>query len=708
MFLSSYSETKGGIVQYFSFLQPEDGEDDPRFDFIALSMDTTSLNLGGSIHTDVGYPVLQPQGLKIAIPQQLLADINTQDETLKLLELIALGGLSQGTNLPIKEENIEDASLIDSISNLGLEITELLGTESQEDFLSISPDIIAFGLQHTLLAKEGNKFVLNNSNLEITLGDLEPAFESVELHLKAYNSFKIIRPKNSNDFDLKLVLEVLKLVPNPAAQTLWYYGNTKHPSHHYRIQAAQSYPLLAEYLLKIDAAVAAIDSGGRLQPIIAEVTRLNKGKLKRLAKMAKPSSPNYPLERQFNTDLPIEIQRTRRFTLANILRIEPLINALNEVDTGILPNSYCDWVRFLQITSGCALTLEKRLNISLSELLQSSKGNWKKFHHTLAQNAEIPMEGFHLDHITYAAADALEAIDDFTRSIFLPRILFHILEKGKPLPLPTTADFLLANSASFNLLRGETSNLLGFLFRLGYRWSNRNPQIVQITNPVKEEKKANQVFEEKRKMKSWPRLAGDLVTTNELVIRNLTSEKELKEETDRLGHCVGNLYINSAKKGRCHLFSVQNAAGTRSFSTFEVSPPNTKDQQLELQRLTICQHKGKNNRVPGKKYTEALTQWINTIKQGSLELNLDEVIEWKLEANKQSNQNKFHGSGLLSPKIAWQRLLGENWDKPDIQHQLWLEWQKHILSGKLARSSNSAIILNCLPTQNFVESILPG
>ena len=706
MLLSFHSETKGDALRYFCFLQPEDGDDDPRYDFISLSLDTVNLTLGGIIHIDIGYPVLQPQALQVSIPQQLLEEINSQGDTLKLLELITLGGLALGTNLPINEVNIEEASFVDPLSDLGLEFTELFGTETHEEHLPISQRIIDFGMQNSLLERVGRHFVLN-SNVEISLGELEPAFESVELLRQAYNSYKITLPSKSEDFDLNLALDVLKLVPNPTAQTLWFYGNTKHPSHKYRIQAAQSYPLLAEYLLKIEKAVAAIDFGEKLQPVIAEITGLNKGKLKRITKMVKPSSPSSSLDQQDIGDLPIEIQRTRRFTLANTLRVETIIKALNEVDTGILPNSYGDWERFLQITSGCALTLEKRLNISLSELLNSSKGNWGKFHHSLAQNAEIPVEGFHLDHITYAAADALEAIDDFTRTIFLPRILFHILEIGKPLPLPTTSDLLRANTASFNLLRGETLNLLGFLFHLGFRWSNRYPQIAQIISPVKEEKKVNQAFEEKRKTKSWPRLACDFEASNDLVVRNLTSEKELKDESDRLDHCVGNLYVNSAKKGRCHIFSVQSADGSMSYSTFEICPPNTTDKIQELQRINICQHKGKNNRVPNKKCKEALTQWMKAVKQESLELNLDEVIEWKHEVNIKRDQNKFHRSGLLSPKIAWQRLLGENWDNPDIHSQLWYEWQKYILSGKLAKSSDSEIILKSLVTQNFVETISP-
>ena len=98
---------------------------------------------------------------------------------------------------------------------------------------------------------------------------------------------------------------------------------------------------------------------------------------------------------------------------------------------------------------------------------------------------------------------------------------------------------------------------------------------------------------------------------------------------------------------------------------------------------------------------------MKAAKKGDLELNLDEVIEWKKEASKKRDQEKFHRAGLLTPKVAWQRLLGENWDKPEIHNQLWTEWHMHILSGKLAKSSNSEIILQSPLTQSFIETISP-
>ncbi len=703
MQLRFHSETKGETLRSFCFIQPEESDEDPRYDFISLSLDTTNLSLAGTIHIDIGYPILQPQSVKVSLPQHLINGINSGVETLNLLELISLGCLSVGTNLPIQKAINGESSAVNPVDELSLEFSALLNSTQDEEYLPISQPIIEFGLKYSSLEKAENQFDLSDS-IEISLGGLEPAFDSIELLRQTCETYNINLPEGFYNFDYNLALEILKLVPDPTAQTLWFYGNTKHPSHGYRIQAAKSYPLLAEYLLKIEEAVNAIDTGKRLLPIIAEVTGLNKGKLKRITKMERPPPSHSTLGQQDEAVFPIEIQRTRRFTLANTLRTETIIEALNKVETGILPNSYCDWETFLQITSGCALTLNKRLNIPLSELLNSSKGNWKKFHYILAQNAGIPADGFHLDYITFAAADALEAIDDFTRSIFLPRVLLHILEEDKPLPLPTTSDLLLANTASFNLLRGEASNLLGFLFYLGNRWSNRYQRIVQISTPVKEEISVNKAFEEMRKNNSWPELAEEFETSNSLTIRNLTSEKDLKEESDRLKHCVGNLYVNSARKGRCHIFSVQSTDATKSYSTFEVRPPNTKDMIQELTRLSICQHKGKNNRIPNKQCKTAITEWLKAAKTGDLELNLDEVIEWKKEASKKRDQEKFHRAGLLTPKVAWQRLLGENWDKPEIHTQLWTEWHMHILSGKLAKSSYSEIILKSPLTQSFIET----
>lgn len=707
MILISKSESKGSTLRYFCFIQPDDVDEDPRYDFISLSLNTEDFSLDGTLHIDIGIPVLQPQALKISLSPHLSVEYNSPSRILNLLELIAIGGLSMGTNLPIKIENESGTSHSDPTDDIGLNLNEILGIDNdQEEFLPISKHIAEHGLAAHILHDAGSNFAIAE-NIEILMGELDSAFESIGILRECNKKFSINLPSGFDKLDLKLVSEVLKLIPNPTAQTIWFYGNADHPNQKYRIQAAQSYPLLAEYLIKIEKAVEAIDSGEPIQPIIAEATGLNRGKLKRLTKMESPDSDDELEDSRYVDNHPIEIQRTRRFALTNTLRIETILKALDKVDTSILPNSFTDWDRFLQIASGCALTLENRLGISLPELLNSSKGNWERFHQSLAQNANIPVEGFHLDHITFAASDALEAIDDFTRTIFLPRILLHIQAMGKPLPQPTTSDLLQANITSFNLLRGETTNLLGYLFNLGCRWSNRYPQLLQIVNPVKEKIPVNKDFEEKRRNNSWPKLTNDFITNNDLVVHNLTTMASLKEESDRLDHCVGNLYVNSAKKGRCHIFSVRSPDGTTSFSTFEVRPPSTKDPILELNRVTVCQHKGKKNRVPPKKSMEALSQWVNEIKSGHLELNLEEVIDWKIEVNKRRDHDKFHRSGLLTPRFAWQRILGENWDKPDINMQLWREWQKHLLSGKISKSGGSEILLKSPISQNFLATFTP-
>ncbi len=706
MNLSYYSESKGQTLHFFGFLQPENNDDEKRYDFVSLVLDRINHNLSGRIHIDVGCPVLQPQALKVDIPQNIFRSLNTPEEILKLLELISLGCLSLGTNLPIRMKRNEELTPQNSVSDNDFGFSELMSLEFHEEYLPISQLDVAFGKKYTLLTLTGTHYVLNRS-IVISLGDLESVFDSASFLTQAGKLYNISLSPEFYNLNIELAHEALKLVPKPSVHALWFYGDSANPSQKYRIQAAQSYPLLAEYLLKIDEARAAIDTGKQLLPIISEVTGLSKAKLKRLTKLEKPSSDNEQPSQLDDEEFPVAVQRTRRFELANTLRIETIIDALNDVDVGIIPNSYTEWDKFLQITSGCTLALEKQLDISLSELLNSSKGDWKKFHHSLAQSAQIPVEGFHLDHITFAAADALEAIDDFTRTLFLPRILFHFTDNRTPLPLPTTEDLIQANIASFNLLRGNSSNLLGFLFNLGYRWSNRYQHISQILSPVKEEKKSNPVFEEKRRNNSWPKLTDKFVTKNSMLIHNLTSLEELKEESDRLNHCVGNLYVNSAKKGRCHIYSIQNIDGAESYSTFEVSPPNSRNNVFEIKRLTVCQHKGRNNRAANKKSKEALAEWVLAVKQGTLKLNLEEVMDWKDEANQKRDVMKFHQAGLLSPTIAWQRLLGENWDNKNLHGQIWNEWREYILSGKLAKQNSSEFISACPETQCYMTHFSP-
>ncbi len=268
MLLISKSESKGTTLRYFCFFQPEDGDEDPGFDFMSLSLNTVDFSLRGTLHIDIGLPVLQPQALKISLPPHLAAEYNSQDRILNLLELIAIGGLSIGTNLPIKIKDETDTAPADPINDLDLNLNELLGIDnSQEEFLPISKQLAEHGLEANILHDVGSDFVIAE-NIEILMGELGTAFETIGILRECHKTFNITLPNGFDMLDLKLVSDVLKLVPNPTAQTIWFYGNTDHPNHKYRIQAAQSYPLLAEYLLKIEKAVEAIDSGEPIQPII--------------------------------------------------------------------------------------------------------------------------------------------------------------------------------------------------------------------------------------------------------------------------------------------------------------------------------------------------------------------------------------------------------------------------------------------------------
>ncbi|MXZ49244.1 MAG: hypothetical protein F4Z09_00370, partial [Rhodobacteraceae bacterium] len=243
----SKSESKGTTLRYFCFIQPDEGDEDPRFDFISLSLNTMDLSLGGTLHIDIGLPVLQPQTLKISLPPHLVAEFNSQDRILNLLEFIAIGGLSMGTNLPVKIKDETDTAPADLIDDLDLNLNELLGIDnSQEEFLPISKQLAEHGLEANILHDVGSDFVIAE-NIEILMGELDTALESIGILRECHKSFNITLPKSFDKLNLKLVSDVLKLVPYPTAQTIWFYGNTDHPNHKYRIQAAQSYPLLAEY-----------------------------------------------------------------------------------------------------------------------------------------------------------------------------------------------------------------------------------------------------------------------------------------------------------------------------------------------------------------------------------------------------------------------------------------------------------------------------
>lgn len=102
------------------------------------------------------------------------------------------------------------------------------------------------------------------------------------------------------------------------------------------------------------------------------------------------------------------------------------------------------------------------------------------------------------------------------------------------------------------------------------------------------------------------------------VIVELTTAHELKEEGQRLRHCVGD-YVYACVGGESRIFSVRNAAG-EPCSTFEVY---CLLEENKPRTLGVAQHCSYKNHAPATACKKALEAFLREARAGRIEVVMD-------------------------------------------------------------------------------------
>jgi len=89
---------------------------------------------------------------------------------------------------------------------------------------------------------------------------------------------------------------------------------------------------------------------------------------------------------------------------------------------------------------------------------------------------------------------------------------------------------------------------------------------------------------------------------NSISIIELNTERDIKLEGNRMGHCVGG-YSKQISEGICEVYSLRDDKGI-PFVTIETQMKGEKD------RLDIVQIKGRENKIPIDRYRPFVMQWI--------------------------------------------------------------------------------------------------
>ena len=692
-----------------------------RTDSVMLAFDSKRAEIEAIANVDTGLPVLQPQRARVTLSERLRNNLLGDDLTSDLdlvTQALALAVLASSTSFEMricnsqKSETRKPDADMDAYEAL-LNATGNLNTESvlpsrvdQSEFIEVPEHIAVVGIESGLF-RVNEDILCIEDGIEVSFASSVSALDTAESMERDRVEFDIELPERFDAFDLDRAAKALKAIRYPSASSACYFGNRSHPAHEVRMQAAETYPLLAEQLATISEYSEAIDNKQRLSNIICENAKLQPGQLRRIAKIATPLPGGRifePWTSVRGTDL-VGANRARRHTISGEFDLHRFLDIVREMDSGWIPNDEASWQRFLDIVSACALPINNLYRTPFPQLLGSARGNWERFHAALAKSANIAAAEFDRIRLGLTTVDAFDMIDDFNRTVVLPQMLAIISETGEALPQPTSSDLSDASEVSYRLIAGNSENLVGALYETARKWMSRIPSLIEIDARYRTAESSDT----RESDEAWPRLVTeDFTTENGTVVRNLASKSELRTESSRLSHCVGRLYVRSCLAGESHIFSIQTVDGTRSYSTFEVSPPVASAKSVARNQVSVAQHKGHRNRPPPQIALDALGDWLSAVQNGRLELNLDETISWRDRMRRrhdQASRSDAHGGQLNQRR--WEGILDFGFSNDELRSATWDEWTERILGRKQIKGSLSDVILSSAEARSLIRRLSP-
>ena len=685
-----------------------------RHDIVKLSAQPALGSFLCTAMADLGLPVLQPRSVRFVAAQRLselfLHRAGSTDSAESLatalaaavfLRLTGIPGIIQGGATPVDSANdivdrFESFLRRESPQN---EPVEAGNTPS--DCIVIPRNVAIEGLENNVFhEKAGRLYTRRDLGLDFERGG--SALECAEMMQAHWQRSDYGLPDGFLSLDLEIATEALSAIEVPNPVSVHYYADARSPTQAWRLQAALSYPLLAEYMTQYDGCRNAIDAGTPLQPVLSELTGLNKGQLRRLGKVRAglPSGRIFEFGSEVRGVDPLGLDRARRYALGGELSLERFLTLIKQFDAGWIPVQETAWKCLIDIVSCCILPLSDRYPVPAIELLAASKGDWISFHAQLCAAYDCEPAQFDRQHMSMAISDIMEMTDDFSYSVVLPRVLAAISEADETLPFPSPHDLELGKQLAFQLMIDRSKNPVATALDSARRWMSRIPALIAAEDNTA----ANGGVTDWERQPNWPRLTTDFTASCGLVIQNLVSEQELLEESSRLSHCVGRLYTRKARRGDCHIFSVRNPDRSQSLSTFEVAPPVSDVDQITRSNIRIVQHKARKNRKPGELPGLALGEWLDAIRSLQHPINLKEVRDWRKEIEAASPSSQVRSR---SPADVWSDLLGRNHVHPAVREAIWEQWSNHILRGDLARGRDSGVIFRRAGSRQFLGHLNP-
>lgn len=507
------------------------------------------------------------------------------------------------------------------------------------------------------------------------------------------------RPGATGQLDLGRAREALRAVSRPSSAAVAWYASATGDQVRYRTQAASAMPILAGLIAESRDLSRAVDACQPIQPLLTERTGLPKASVKRITKLRVPvpAAPLFEAGEAVRGEDALGVNRTRRFTVSGVVSIDKAMRHLAELPPDRTPKDDKEWSAFYDVLTGCAIPISNAFDRPVKGLLEASKGNWAEYRATLARAADFDPDRFDRRTMALTTIDAIEAIEGFSRTALMPQVLSSIVETGEPLPVVTGEYLVDGFEASAKLVLGNAKNVASHLFEVARRYAGRIPAMMEAEGRValEAEDRPDQYGET-----AFPILTDTFFASNGLILRPLRNFDELREEGQRMSHCVGG-YTSKARDVRCHLFSIRTADETESLSTLELTGMDGEDPVTAAANFGIVQNRARRNGAPSPEAKAATEEFMRALKGGELPIRFDEMVDWKRRRAQDPRSAR-----RVAPETTWESVLEHDWRDEWTRNALWAEWRT-VMGGRIGKANSPGIIYTERAARDLVASMSP-
>jgi hypothetical protein len=467
------------------------------------------------------------------------------------------------------------------------------------------------------------------------------------------------------------------------------------------MQAARAMPILAGMIAESRELSRAVDLLEPIQPLLTERTGLPKASVKRISRLTvpAPAAPLFEAGEAVRGEDALGVNRTRRFSVSGVVSLDKAMRYLAELPPDRTPRDDPEWAAFYDVLSGCAVPIANAFDLPVRDLLNASGGNWVEYRATLARAADFDPDRFDRRTMALTTIDAIEAIEGFSRTALMPQVLASIAGTGEPLPA-VTGEFLIDGfEASAKLVLGNAKNLAAHLFEVARRYAGRIPAMMEAEGRITAETDQEGRFDRYGDT-AFPILTETYHASNGLIVRPLRNFDELREEGQRMRHCVGG-YTSKARDARCHLFSIRSADEQTSLSTLELTGLEGEDPVTAAANIGIVQNRAERNGQPNAEARAATEEFMRGIKGGAIPIRFEEILAWK--------RARVQPGGPVRaqrPETTWESVLEHDWRNERMRSALWAEWRT-VMGGRIGKAHNPGVIYTERAARNLVASMSP-